>query len=170
MSHRILDFVARDDDRLPGLDASYRTWLSDPVAFPAGYIEDRSFLVVDRRHGGLFCTLRSVLGPDLDVRRFDRFAEAATKVRTDNERDCVMVVRIDTFPSVAVALERLEQFRAAYPRCTVVMASSRFVRDDFSATRRCVADASVRLPGGRTQLAMALVSAIENNGCVRARN
>ena len=81
----------------------------------------------------------------------------------------VLIVDIDMFVNVHVALDVLSTQRQHAPNQVTVIASERFTMHDMSCERAAIADASIRLPVSRPELALALVAAVSNNGFIRGR-
>jgi hypothetical protein len=81
----------------------------------------------------------------------------------------IVLIGIDHFTDLDTAIEALAEFRMAAPGLPVVIGSIRFDRPDLSTQRAMIADASIRLPVGRPQLALALGAAVTNHRAVRSR-
>lgn len=83
--------------------------------------------------------------------------------------DKIVLVGIDYFTDLDAAITALAQFRQDAPDLPVVMGSVTFSRLDLSCERALIADASIRLPVTRPQLAMALGAALSNHRHMRAQ-
>ncbi|WP_439140338.1 hypothetical protein [Roseicyclus sp.] len=81
----------------------------------------------------------------------------------------VLIVDIDLFVNVHVALDVLSNQRKHAPQQVTVIGSERFTMHDMSCERGAIADASIRLPVSRPELALALGAAVSNNGFIRGR-
>lgn len=81
----------------------------------------------------------------------------------------VLIVDIDMFVNVHVALDVLSTQRRHAPQQVTVIASERFAMHDMSCERAAIADASIRLPVSRPELALALGAAVSNHGFISAR-
>ncbi|MBI1220157.1 MAG: hypothetical protein GC186_16595 [Rhodobacteraceae bacterium] len=75
----------------------------------------------------------------------------------------VCLVDIDEMQSVDEAVDVLTAFRRMHPGVAIVIASRDFKRNDYSHERFVIADASLRLPAGRANVALALRASVENN-------
>lgn len=87
---------------------------------------------------------------------------ALGNVRPEDDEKVVVVVDIDTFPSIGEAVDTLIAFRLAHPQVIVLIGSSEFSRDDLSHERFVIADASIRLPATRAAIASGLCAAVAN--------
>jgi len=74
----------------------------------------------------------------------------------------LLIVDIDAFDTLSVAVDRLIAFRTKTPNVAVVIASSELSRHDFSVERAPVADVSLRLPVPRAALGLGLGVALTN--------
>lgn len=83
--------------------------------------------------------------------------------------DKIIIVGIDYFIDLDAAISALARFRQDAPDLPVVMGSVTFSRLDLSCERSLIADASIKLPVTRPQLAMALGAALNNHRQMRAR-
>ncbi|PWK61317.1 hypothetical protein C7455_1022 [Roseicyclus mahoneyensis] len=81
----------------------------------------------------------------------------------------IVLVGIDYFQDLDVAVDALGRFRATTSNLPVVIASTSFARPDLSCERAMIADASIRLPASRPQIALALGAAVTNHRVVRKR-
>lgn len=83
--------------------------------------------------------------------------------------DTVLLIGIDYFVDLEAAIDALALFRITVPSQPIVMASRSFGRLDLSCERAMIADASIRLPVSRPELALALGAAVTNHRFVRSR-
>lgn len=93
-------------------------------------------------------------------------AEDAARVSPD---ETLTLVSMDMFVNLNVAIDLLSGYRRARPERVVVIASRQFSMHDMTCERGAIADASLRLPAGRPELALCLGAAVTNNGYIRAR-
>ncbi|MDG3041858.1 DNA-binding transcriptional response regulator [Roseicyclus marinus] len=83
--------------------------------------------------------------------------------------DAIVVIGIDYFVDLDAAITALAQFRMDAPDLPIVMGSVTFARLDLSCERAMIADASIRLPVTRPQLALSLGAALTNHRVMMAR-
>ncbi len=123
--------------------------------------EAEFFLVSD---GG--SQLNSVVGEDAQkmgvAGRFNSLGEVPTSENISTKNRTVIVIDIDIFSETEMAIEALLSFRANFPSTPLVIASRKFSRNDFSHERAPIADASLKLPAARSDLALAIESARAN--------
>lgn len=96
------------------------------------------------------------------------FRDAACRAAAVGQRP-ILLVDIKALGAMDQAVDTLVRYRAANPGHPVVIASGHFERHDFSCSRAPIADASLRLPVSRPQLALALGAAITNHRAVKDR-
>lgn len=83
--------------------------------------------------------------------------------------ETILLVGIDMFLDLNDALDVMIGFRERNPDQVVVIASSFFATHDFSCERAAIADASLRMPVRRPELALALGAAICNHAHLQKR-
>lgn len=94
--------------------------------------------------------------------------EAETAARA-SLHPSLTVVSLDMCFSLNVAFDMLTRHRQRTPERVVVVASHMFAQHDMSCQRARIADASLRLPTSRAELALCLSAAVTNNGHLRSR-
>lgn len=87
---------------------------------------------------------------------------------TVDEWMCCVIV-IDDFGSVSAIFDLVYSFRQRCPQVPVIIASATFSRDDLSAERLPLCDASVRMPCTDGRFATALALAVRNNASWQKR-
>jgi hypothetical protein len=157
------DFFAGPQAGAAGTPAQYADDMATFELIRTSVLKDRSILIVEARGGGLMPSVLGVVRRDLEVRRLVSFEEAAHLVWRKTEAKFVIIVDIDCFDSMSVAVDTLRLFRMDHPGTIVIIASAYFARHDFSGERRPIADTSLRLPTSRVGISLAISCAIDNN-------
>jgi hypothetical protein len=93
-------------------------------------------------------------------------ADAAAQVSPDAT---LTLVSLDMCFNLNVAFDMLSAFRRRTPERVTVIASQMFSQHDMTCERASIADASLRLPASRAELALCLGAAVTNNGYVQSR-
>lgn len=93
-------------------------------------------------------------------------AEAAAHV---SPQETLTIVSLDMCFNLNVAYDILTAHRLRTPQRVMVVASQMFSQHDMTCERSSIADASVRLPASRVEMALCLGAAVTNNGYAQAR-
>jgi hypothetical protein len=93
-------------------------------------------------------------------------ADAAAQVSPDAT---LTLVSLDMCFNLNVAFDMLSAYRRRAPERVTVIASQMFSQHDMTCERASIADASLRLPASRAELALCLGAAVTNNGYVQSR-
>jgi hypothetical protein len=93
-------------------------------------------------------------------------AEAAAHV---SPQETLTIVSLDMCFNLNVAYDILSAHRLRTPHRVMVVASQMFSQHDMTCERSSIADASVRLPASRVEMALCLGAAVTNNGYAQSR-
>lgn len=93
-------------------------------------------------------------------------ADAAARVSPDAT---LTLVSLDMCFNLNVAFDMLSAHRRRAPERVTVITSQMFAQHDMTCERASIADASLRLPASRAELALCLGAAVTNNGYVQSR-
>jgi len=104
----------------------------------------------------------------LGVYAFSTLDEAEDAARASSQ-DSLTMVSLDMCFNLNVAFDMLSAHRRRAPDRVMVIASQMFSHHDMTCERASIADASLRLPASRPELALCLGAAVTNNGYIQSR-
>lgn len=79
------------------------------------------------------------------------------------------LVSLDMCFNLNIAFDMLSAHRLRAPERVTIIASQMFAQHDMSCERASIADASLRLPASRAELALCLGAAVTNNDYLKSR-
>ena len=109
--------------------------------------------------GGVVVSVTSAIDPGVGLARASKFPSNRLLLLCD----------LDAFAALEDAMEALIRFRQDNPEVAVVIGSKEFGGHDFSVERALIADASLKLPAGKTALGLVLGAAISNHRAISSR-
>lgn len=104
----------------------------------------------------------------LGVYAFSTLDEAEEAAQS-SPQETLTLVSLDMCFNLNVAFDMLSAHRRRAPNRVMVIASQMFAQHDMTCERASIADASIRLPVSRPELALCLGAAVTNNGYIQSR-
>lgn len=105
--------------------------------------------------------LLSALG--IDALAVSSMIKGGTEPILDHGQVSLVVIDLDALGDLEEATEKLLLQRMRTPHIPTIIASRKFLRDDYGSERIWIADASTCFPFGRNRLATAISQALVNN-------
>ncbi|MBT3141733.1 hypothetical protein DS909_19325 [Phaeobacter gallaeciensis] len=93
---------------------------------------------------------------------FSNPEQAWLRVSRLDASSTVFFIDIDSFDEMDNVVNKLIELRKCEPALTIVILSSTFARNDFTAERKAIADCSLRLPTTTTALGLSIGAARSN--------